>query len=223
MRKVIIISAKNPTETLLHNINNCKIYYNDFKIIIIDSNSNEMRIYKIIEENFKDIIIDYAKNVNYELGAWKYAINKYDYDLYFFIQDTLIPTRRIDDLNNINNFNNIIYNCPYVCQIGVSGSEMNFDDLKRLRDIYRNTKFSFISELHHETYINGSSHTSFLANKEISKKIIELEDVYEEKMILKKKIDSHLSERTVGIIIDCLGIEKKSMKDYFHKINGGRI
>ena len=220
MRKAIIISTKNPTELLLQNIYRYKILYQDFKIIIIDSNSDNIEIFKYIP---LDVIIDFAKNMNYVLGAWKYAINKYDYDLYLFVQDTLIPLQRIEGLNTINDFSNIIYDIPYTARIGATNEDINLEDLERLREIYRNTKFSFISEIPAEKIIMGGAHTSFLTNKENAKKIIELEDIYEKKNIIKQKIDCNFSERTIGIMADYLGLYRLNMTSYFNKVNGNRI
>lgn len=219
MRKVIIISTKNPTELLLENIRRYKEFYKDFEIIIIDSNSINLEIFDRLP---RDIIIDYAKNENYVLGAWKYAIEKYDYDLYLFVQDTLIPLRRIEGIDIIKDFSNIIYDIPYYTKLGLTKTEMNYEDLERLRETYRNTKFSFISNIPAEAIILCGAHTSFLANKENSKKIIELEDVYKEKQIKKEKIDCNFTERTLGIMADYLGLNRMIMTTYFHKVNGGR-
>ena len=99
---------------------------------------------------------------------------------------------------------------------------MNYEDLERLRDTYKNTKFDFISKIPAETIFTGMAHTSFLANKENSKKLIELEDVYKRKGIIKEKIDCNLSERTFGILADYLKLDRLIMTTHFHKINGGR-
>jgi hypothetical protein len=219
MRKAVIISTKNPTEILLESIRRYKIFYKDFDIIIIDSNSNETDIFKHIPN---DVIIDYAKNNNYVSGAWKYAINKYDYDLYLFVQDTLIPLMRIEGIDIIRDFSNIIYDIPYTAKIGQTNNDINYKDLERLRDTYKNTKFDFISKIPAETIFTGMAHTSFLANKENSKKLIELEDVYQKKGIIKEKIDCNFTERTFGILADYLKIDRLIMTSYFHKINGGR-
>jgi Zn-dependent M32 family carboxypeptidase len=219
MRKVVIISTKNPTQILLECIRRYKIFYKDFDIIIIDSNSTDVEIFNEIP---KDVIIDYAKNNNYVSGAWKYAINKYDYDLYLFVQDTLIPLARIEGIDIIRDFSNIIYDIPYTAEIGKTNNDINYEDLERLRNTYRDTKFDFISKIPAETYIKGMEHTSFLANKENSKKLIELEDVYKRKGIIKEKIDCNFSERTFGILADYLKLDRLIMTTHFHKINGGR-
>jgi len=93
-----------------------KIYYKDFDIIIIDSNSTDVEIFNEIP---KDVIIDYA-------------INKYDYYLYLFVQDTLIPLERIEGIDIIRDFSNIIYDNPYTAKIGQSNNDMNSNDLERL-------------------------------------------------------------------------------------------
>jgi hypothetical protein len=219
MRKVVIISTKNPTQILLECIRRYKIFYKDFDIIIIDSNSTDVEIFNEIP---KDVIIDYAKNNNYVSGAWKYAINKYDYDLYLFVQDTLIPLARIEGIDIIRDFSNIIYDIPYIVKIGQSNNDINYENLERLRNTYRDTKFDFISKMPAETNIIGMAHTSFLANKENSKKLIELEDVYKRKGIIKEKIDCNFSERTFGILADYLKLDRLIMTTHFHKINGGR-
>jgi len=219
MRKVIIISTKNPTEILLENIKRYREFYKDFDIIIIDSKSTNKEIFYQISQ---DVKIDYAENENYVLGAWKYAINKYDYDLYLFVQDTLVPLYRIEGIDIIKDFTNIIYDIPYYAPLGYSNNNMNLKDLERLRETYRNTKFSFISDIKEDMIICGGAHTSFLANKENSKKIIELEDVYKERQIKKEKIDCNFSERTIGIMADYLRLNRLIMTYYFHKINGGR-
>ena len=126
MRKVVIISTKNPTQILLECIRRYKIFYKDFDIIIIDSNSTDVEIFNEIP---KDVIIDYAKNNNYVSGAWKYAINKYDYDLYLFVQDTLIPLARIEGIDIIRDFSNIIYDFPYTAEIGKTNNDINYEDL----------------------------------------------------------------------------------------------
>jgi hypothetical protein len=219
MRKVVIISTKNPTEILLESIRRYKIFYKEFDIIIIDSNSTDIDIFNKIP---KDVIIDYAKNNNYVSGAWKYAINKYDYDLYLFVQDSLIPLARIEGIDIIRDFSNIIYDIPYTAKIGQSNNDINYENLERLRNTYRDTKFDFISKMSAETNIIGMAHTSFLANKENSKKLIELEEVYKKKGIIKEKIDCNISERTFGILADYLKLDRLIMISYFHKVNGGR-
>jgi DNA-binding transcriptional LysR family regulator len=60
---------------------------------------------RLIEKSFPDVELCFAKNKNYEYGAWKYILNKYpDYDVYFCIQDSIILHTHInlDFLNDTN-------------------------------------------------------------------------------------------------------------------------
>lgn len=69
-----------------------------------------------------------------------------------------------------------------------------------------------------ETLITGGAHTFFIINKEDVNNILQLEDAYKIKNITKSKIDSWLSERTVGILADKQP-KRINITPYFTKIN----
>jgi hypothetical protein len=206
-----IISTKNPTkEILLKTIENIKLFYPEFDIIIIDSDSNKKECFDLIPD---DCIIEYCKNKNWELGAWNYAYNKYNnYKVYMFIQDSLIPICRIPNLDQIKYDNGTIYTFNYSARISDGGY---FD---HLINIYKNTELHFISEMNPFDRINCCAHSSFIINNEDVKNILQLENAYIEKSLTKSKIDSWLSERTCGILAD----KQKNRIDiasYFLKYN----
>ena len=216
--RLAIFSTRNPTQILYNTIANMRYYYPDFDIVVIDSDSdNSDMLYKICED-FQDIKIEFIKNKNYELGAWHYAFYKYNnYKVYMFLQDTLCPTCRIPDFDNLILIDNIVFSFHYMPYIAEGGY------IENLRDIYRGSELSFISEFPDDHVITGGAHSSFIANKNICAKILELEDVYREKQLVKSKIDSWLSERTVGIMSDWLGCYRVDIMPFFHKFNGGRV
>ena len=149
------------------------------------------------------------------MGAHRYAFDKYNtYKIYMFIQDTTIPTKRITDLDILlnNDTDNIIYTFEYDAYLGTGGY------IENLRNIYRNSKLSFICNLDEHIKIKGAAHNSFIANRTISRKILELEDVYIDNNIIKTKIDSWLSERTIGIIADMIPCIRKDISSYFNKV-----
>jgi hypothetical protein len=74
MKKLCIISTKNPNSILINTISKVKEYYSDFDIIIIDSDSDNMETFKKIPS---DIKIHMIKNKNWELGAWNYAFTPF--------------------------------------------------------------------------------------------------------------------------------------------------
>lgn len=72
------------------------------KICIVDSDSSNFSQYERVKTAFPDVEIHYAKNKNYEYGAWKYALEQYpDYDVYFCIQDSLHVQSKIN-LHDVN-------------------------------------------------------------------------------------------------------------------------
>ena len=46
--RVCIISTKNPNQNLINTINNVKLYYDEFDIIIVDSDSTNKHFFKFV-------------------------------------------------------------------------------------------------------------------------------------------------------------------------------
>jgi hypothetical protein len=211
-RCICIISTKNPTHVLIKTIQNVKLYYPEFKIVVIDSDSTKMNYFKLVPP---DVKVEYCKNKNWELGAWCYAFEKYNnYDVYMFIQDSLTPMKRIPNLD-VNH--NKLYSFHYNATISEGG---HFDELKKM---YKDTELSFISRLDPETPIVGTAHTSFITNKKNVYTILQLENVYKEKKIKKTKVHSWLSERCGGLMADRKHNVRYDITPYFKKQHLKRI
>jgi hypothetical protein len=212
-----VLNSKNPTEDLLTNIFQIKKFYPDFDILVVDSNSEKKDIYDKIDTD--DAKIDFAKNLNYEYGAWYHALKNYpNYKVYMFLQDTLSPKNRIipNDLNEFpkNNF----YSWHYQAGLEWGGY------IEDLRNVYCNTKLDFISKLPGSTWITGGGHNSFITSNVIAKEIVfSIETPYIEKRISKSKIDSWLSERTTGILANHLNLNRIDFSNDFDKKHGGRV
>jgi len=205
---ICIISTKNPNEILIKTIQNVKLYYPEFKIVVIDSDSTKFDYFKLVP---RDVKIEYCKNKNWELGAWYYAFEKYKkYDVYMFIQDSLTPIKRIPNLD-VNHMNNKLYSFHYNATISEGG---HFDELKK---IYKDTELSFISKLDPSTPIVGTAHTSFLTNKDNVYTILQLENVYKKKKIKKTKVHSWLSERCGGLMVERHHNIRYDITPYFEK------
>ena len=69
MKKLCVISSKNPNNILITTISKVKEYYPDFDMVIIDSDSDNNETYENIPDYVK---IELIKNKNWELGAWYY-------------------------------------------------------------------------------------------------------------------------------------------------------
>ena len=212
--RLAVISTKNPTKNvLIKTIENIKNFYPEFDIVIIDSDSDNKTTFLLVPG---DCIIEYCKNKNWELGAWYYAFNKYNnYKVYMFIQDSLIPNCRIPTLDTNVYENGTIFTCNYNAFLAQGGYFEN------LQNVYSNTELDYISKLHPGTNITGGAHTFFITNNEEVSKILQLENAYIEKKLVKTKIDCWLSERTLGIIAETF-IKRIDVGSFFTKINCNR-
>lgn len=213
-RCLCVISSKNPTYVLSETILGVKKHYPEFDIVVVDSDSTDLSGYRTIPSIMS---VEFCKNKNWELGAWHYAFSKFgDYDIYMFIQDTLTPIRRIPGFDVVNFPPTVFYSCHYNALVSYGGY---FDNLM---NVYKNTNLSFISELSPRSPMLGAAHSSFIANKAVTTRVLKLEDAYIEKKLPKTKIDSWLSERTVGIMADRIGTQRVDVWNCFQKTNGRR-
>ena len=213
--RLAVICSKNPTNILLETVTKLKEYYPEFDIVIIDSNSQDTHIYDSLPS---DCMVELCKNNNYELGAWVYAFNKYNtYDVYMFIQDSLIPKTRIPNFDSVTYENGTVYTFHYNATVGGGGY---YDNLK---NVYRNTHLDYIAEMEEDTPILASAHNSFILDKEHVPILLKLEEPYIEKKLIKSKIDSWLTERTVGIVSDKYNLKRINIWDFFKKVNGNRM
>ncbi len=210
--RLAVISTKNPTDVLIETINNLMKFYPEFDIVVIDSDSDDRHMFESIPDG---VTVEYIKNKNWELGAWHYAYHKYnDYKVYMFIQDTLVPTERIIELDKDNFKEGTIYSVHYDAKIKDGGH------LDELYNVYNGTNLDFIDGIDPDMKIVGMAHSSFITNKANVPTILRMEDAYIDKNITKTKVHSLLSERTGGLLAD--GSRRIDMTPYFKKFNGKR-
>ena len=211
MNKLCVVSTKNPNNVLIDTITKIKLFYPDFDIVIIDSDSNNVEKFKFVPD---DVKVHFKKNKNWELGAWYYSFINYDkYDIYMFLQDSTIPeipmNFEYDKIIDCDYFYSFHYNCAL----------KDGGYLDNLKNIYKNTTLQFISDMDRNTRIIGAAHSSFIANAKLTKKILELEKIYIDKGLSKTKIDSWLSERTIGIMATKYAKKRINIGNYFVKRN----
>jgi hypothetical protein len=204
-----VISTKNPNSLLLETVDGLKKYYPEFDIVIVDSDSDNKEGFEMIPS---DVIIEYAQNKNWELGAWVYAYNKYsNYDVYMFIQDSITPISRIPYFD-INNFEKgTLYSFHYNTQFKDGGY------LEEINDVYKDTNLHFLYEMNPNTELLSTAHTSFITNNTNVRTILQMEDAYIEKKIIKSKVHSYLSERLGGLLSDMAFNVRIDMSSYFLK------
>lgn len=213
-RCLCVISSKNPTHILVDNVKNIKLFYPEFDIVVVDSDSSDFTYYSFIP---KDVKVEYCKNKNWEIGAWYYAFKKYsDYNIYMFMQDGLVPLCRIPGLDTDNYEENTLYSFHYDALLWHGGY---FEDLV---NIYRNSSLHFISELDQNTPLLGTAHSSFITDKENVEKMLQLEEPYIDKKVVKTKVHSWLSERCGGLIANRNNNKRIDITPYFKKHCLGR-
>ena len=192
--RLAVISTKNPNTVLLETIDGLKKYYPEFDIVVVDSDSDNKQGFEMVPS---DVIIEYAQNKNWELGAWVYAYNKYnDYQVYMFIQDSLIPTNRILNLDTHDFIDGTLYSFEYRAKIVDGGY------LDELYNVYKDTNLHFLYGIDPNTENLGTAQTSFITNNTNVRTKLQMEDAYIEKKITKTKVHSFLSERTGGLLAD---------------------
>jgi len=101
--KVFVICTKEDSY-ILKNVKCLKKHYPTSGIIVVDSNSDNKSYMNQIRELYPDVVIADIKNRNYEYGSIMYAFNKYkdNYDIWFFIQDSLhiVEPMNLDNLDD---------------------------------------------------------------------------------------------------------------------------
>lgn len=178
IKKLAIISAKDPNCTLYLAIHGLKEYYPDFDIVVIDSDSTETYMYEMIKEDVKAIHL--SKNHNFEVGAYKIGYELYPhYDIYLCMQDGIIPKKQIftEYISDNDQYAILSTTCPPVSgnyidkPIGINGNVL-YPKLPELDDI-------LLGSTYEQDYVGFDydkdslvAHNTFLVSKSTLKKFI---------------------------------------------------
>jgi len=206
---IVIICAKNPNKYLLENISNLYSIQitnkYEYKIICVDSDSDNFETYEIVKKSYPLVEIHMVKNKNYEYGAYKYAYNKYpNYDIYICIQDTFIINKKID-VSCVNDSHCWTY--PY--KNGFWDKRAELDGIKLLKEANLEWKKSKSFRL--------AQHCSFIVSQKVMCDIC--------KTFKYLPIDKHnscLYERLFGIYFTIKKINVMPLKGYVRKYHGKR-
>lgn len=214
MSVLICICSKYPNPLLYECIENLyKIQINpnpqqEYKIHVVDSDSDDLIYYKQVSESFPDVEIHMIKNKNYEYGAWRYILDIYpNFDIYFCIQDSINIIKYID-LNIVDDKNAYIFheNNGYYSHISIKNL-----GIENIKD----------SGLNYQSLIDTrfvvACHSSFIVNNKIIK------DIFKHLTIPPTNKDgSCVYERSYGIYFIDKGIDTINLYDYMSKIHGNR-
>jgi hypothetical protein len=219
MLVLIIISSKSPNSILYDCIEQLyKIQIQDstnYKICVIDSDSSDVTYYEKIKKDFSDVELCFAKNKNYEYGAWKYAYTKYpSYDTYFCIQDSITIQKKLDlSLIDNNTAYTIHHNSGYNSHLEVK--QRGIENLKNSE-----IKDDFISDILEIINDNFTlaQHCSFIVNNYLMK------DIFDTLTIPPiDKVSSCFYERNFGLYFIIKNIYTFDISSFIKKINGRRL
>ena len=218
LKKMCVISTKDPTNILIETITNLKKFYPDFDIVLVDSDSKDTNsdIFKKIPDFVK---IEFIKNKNYELGAYHYAFNKYNnYDVYMFIQDNFTPV----DLYEFDYKNIVESDYLYFFKFRPTYTDHN---TAPALDYYIGTEFDYLTKIPKRSKVLGCQHNTFITNKKIANEILKLENVYLEKNIKKTVKDCWFSQKSISLVGSKHTkniIDMQPIGPYFAKTHGMR-
>lgn len=181
----------------------------NYKICIVDSDSDDFSNYNKIIDMYKEIEIYYIKNKNYEYGAWKHIFNIYkNYEYYFCIQDTIIVQKYID-ITILNNSN--VYTHHHYSGFN-SHLEIKQEGIKYLEN----------NGINYHEYIdlnfNLAQHSIFIVNDFIMKDIFNTLTVSP-----TDKNGSCCYERIFGLYFIIKNIITHDIEPFVKKYNGNRM
>jgi hypothetical protein len=213
MSTLIIICSKSPNQFLYECVENLyKIQINNsdtnYKVCIVDSDSHDLTNYHRINESFPNVEICYAKNRNYEYGAWKYAYSLYpNYTNYFCIQDSIIIKNQID-LNVINNTNAYTFHNNTGYHWDPTIKDKGIDNLKT-------SGLNYSSIIH--SHFTLAQHSIFIVNNYV------MNDIFQTLRIPPiDKDGSCFYERNFGLYFILKNIKTFDLNDYMVKHSGNR-
>ena len=211
---LIIICSKSPNSNLYKCIESLyKIQIdtdiNNYKICIVDSDSDDFTNYLKVNNDFPDIQICYIKNKNYEYGAWKYAQTLYsNYDIYFCIQDSFIL---INDKINLNMVND---KCAYTFH-NKSGYNSHLCIKEMGINLLNNSGLDYLELI--DTNFTLAQHSSFIVSNAVMK------DIFSTLVNAPINKDGSCSyERNFGLYFLLKNIVTIDLQNYMIKITGNR-
>lgn len=197
-----IISSYNPTNVLIECVTNIQNLYPEFDIVVVDSDSSNIDTYKQI-----NVEVIMAKNKNFEMGAYKIASSKYpNYTMYMCIQDTFIPTSRVEfDPNNV-----YLWYHP-------TGFTLHWETLPYAREFFKNTQYAEFLEKHSNTNFTLAFASNFICSRAMLQTILSTSPNFP-----KNKMGSCTYERLLGLIFLYHNCNIIDVKNNFKKINLSR-
>jgi hypothetical protein len=213
MQILVVICSKSPNPHLYECIEHLyriqmdpEVNSDQYKVVVVDSDSDDFTEYDKVSRDFPEVEIHFAKNRNYEYGAWKYAYTLYPTsDIYFCIQDTNLLHYPID-------LSLVQENCVYTFHVD-SGFDLE------LRDVCR--ELLAPSGLEYEPYFDRNfciaTHSIFIVRNQTIADLLQTLP-----LAPTNKFGSCSTERIFGLYFILKGIRTMDMSPFIQKIFGSR-
>jgi len=218
MRELFVVCTKED-KYIFKCVENININHPSADILIIDSDSDNKDYMRTIDndKSYKNVIVSKFKNKNYEYGSILHGFLNYKnkYDVFFFIQDSIILNEKID-LHQMDEKSALVF---YDCKDG-------WINWRQPRDTAKQQYPDFFN---HPTYVSANKnfnvqYNSFIIYSSAFNKCIDSE-IFSLVGPPKNKIGSINWERLWTSVLLANNIEIKLLKNatkYINKIHLNR-
>ena len=181
--------------------------HNKETIVIVDSNSGDTSYGLYLTNTYDNVIFENAKNINYEIGALKIVFEKYNFNNYFLLHDSMIVNCNISHIKEYDAISVRYFNSWN----GVGGVNMISSNNNNMQYRYgfdneqqKNIVYNWNKDKQIPYCFNGVFGSSFCAKKEILEKL-NYENLFE--CLPKNKLESQAMERHLGILLNKINID----------------
>ena len=210
MNLLVVVPSYNMTEQCYKNVLSLQAQLPEAKIVVVNNNSKDTSYLDELPETIT--VEDNLYPSTYEAGALLHAFNKYDFENYFLIQDSI----EMYDCFEIIDYTNKDYEFVLALNLFCPASHMMNNNHKE----FLKANFKSISHL---LYMQaGIATNSFIAKKHHIQKIVDA-GVFVESNLPKHKLASECWERVFGLSFYKNKIKLKCLKTSYDRnmMSGG--
>lgn len=210
MNLLVVVPSYNMTEQCYKNVLSLQAQLPEAKIVVVNNNSKDTSYLDELPETIT--VEDNLYPSTYEAGALLHAFNKYDFENYFLIQDSI----EMYDCFEIIDYTNKEYEFVLALNLFCPASHMMNNNHKE----FLKANFKSISHL---LYMQaGIATNSFIAKKHHIQKIVDA-GVFVESNLPKHKLASECWERVFGLSFYKNKIKLKCLKTSYDRnmMSGG--
>ena len=205
---MFIIPSKFKSDALINRCISSIRNFHEEPIVVVDNGSDNQEYLERIQKNYPNIFIERNEVSQYEFGALVTAFEKYEFDNYFLMHDSMFLNHNVSHIKNVdllsiryfNSWNGVI-GANIVLQNGNVSYRYGFDNHTQM-SIAHNWVKDTIN--HPIPYVfEGVFGSSFCCKKEILTRM-KNDKVFN--CIPKNKLESQAMERFLGIYFKIYGL-----------------